>query len=88
MAETGENYTTARRMVIAERDPGRPPVALRVFLTPHVDLELTDEAARAYQAADEPGRRDLANRCSAPSEPGRLAFSCRRGGSPGRRSGR
>jgi hypothetical protein len=62
MAETGENYTTARRMVIAGRDPGQPPVALRVFLNPHVDLELTGEAARAYAAADEPGRRDLANR--------------------------
>jgi hypothetical protein len=62
MAETGENYTTARRMVIAGRDPGQPPVALRVFLNPHVDLELTGEAARAYAAADEPGRRDMANR--------------------------
>ena len=41
MAETGENYTTARRMVIAGRDPGQPPVALRVYLNPHVDLELT-----------------------------------------------
>jgi hypothetical protein len=38
------------------------PVALRVYLNPHVDLELTDEAARAYEAADEPGRRDMANR--------------------------
>jgi hypothetical protein len=27
-----------------------------------VDLDLTDEAARAYEAADEPGRRDMANR--------------------------
>jgi hypothetical protein len=62
MAETGENYTTARRMVIAGRDPGRPPVALRVYLNPHVDLELTDEEARAYAAADEPGQRDMANR--------------------------
>jgi hypothetical protein len=62
MAETGENYTTARRMVIAERDPGRPPVALRVYLNPHVDLELVGEAARAYAAADEPGQRDMANR--------------------------
>jgi hypothetical protein len=62
MAETGENYTTARRTVIAGRDPGQPPVALRVFLNPHVDLELTGEAARAYAAADEPGRRDMANR--------------------------
>ena len=62
MAETGENYTTARRMVIAGRDPGQPPVALRVYLNPHVDLDVTDEAARAYAAADEPGRRDMANR--------------------------
>ena len=62
MERTGENYTTARRMVIAGRDPGRPPVALRVFLNPHVDLELTDEMARAYVAADEQGQRDMANR--------------------------
>jgi hypothetical protein len=62
MAEAGENYTTARRMVIAGRDPGQPPVALRVHLNPHVDLELTTEAARAYAAADEPGQRDMANR--------------------------
>ena len=61
MAETGEKYTVARRMV-AGRDPGQPPVALRVFLNPHVDLELTDEAARAYAAAGEPGRRDMVNR--------------------------
>jgi hypothetical protein len=33
MAETGEKYTT-RRMVIAARDPGQPPVALRVYLNP------------------------------------------------------
>ena len=51
MEQTGENYTTARRMVIAGRDPGQPPVALRVYLNPHVDLELTDEAARAYRTA-------------------------------------
>ena len=62
MAETGENYTTARRMVIAGRDPGQPPVALRVYLNPHVDLALTDETARAYAAADEQGQRDMANR--------------------------
>ena len=62
MAQTGENYTTARRMVIAGRDPGRPPVVLRVFLNPHVDLELTGEAVRAYAAADEPGRREMASR--------------------------
>jgi len=61
MAETGENYTVARRMVIAGRDRGRPPVALRVYLNPHVDLALTDETARAYAAADEQGQRDMAN---------------------------
>jgi hypothetical protein len=33
-----------------------------VYLNPHVDLELTDEAARAYAAADEPGRREMASR--------------------------
>jgi hypothetical protein len=62
MEQTGENYTTARRMVIAGHDPGRPPVALRVYLNPHVDLELTGETARAYAAADEPGQWDMANR--------------------------
>ena len=62
MAETGENYTTARRMVIAGRDPGQPPVVVRVYLNPHVDLELTAEAGRAYAAADEQGRRELAGR--------------------------
>jgi len=62
MAATGENYTVARRMVIAGRDPGQPPAALRVFLHPHVDLALTDETARAYAAADEQGQRDMANR--------------------------
>jgi hypothetical protein len=62
MAETGENYTTARRTVIAARDPGQPPVALRVYLNPHVDPALTDETARTYTAADEPGQRDMANR--------------------------
>jgi hypothetical protein len=62
MAETGEKYTVARRMVIAGRDPGQPPVVLRVYLNPHVDLELTGEAARAYAAADEHGRREMASR--------------------------
>ena len=63
MAETGENYTIARRAVIAARDPGgRWPVALRVHLNPYIDLELTAEAARAFEAADEQGRRDMANR--------------------------
>ncbi len=62
MAETGEKYTVARRRVIAERDPGKPPVALRVYLHPHVDLELTAEAGRAYAAADERGRRDMVDR--------------------------
>jgi hypothetical protein len=62
MAETGENYTIARRAVIAGRNPGQPPAALRVYLNPHVDLALTDGAARAYEAADEQGQRDIANR--------------------------
>jgi len=61
MAETGEKYTVARRMIIAARDPGQPPVTLRVYLNPHIDLELPDEAARAYMAADEPGQRDIAS---------------------------
>lgn len=61
MEQTGEKYTVARR-VVAGHDPGQPPVALRLFLNPHVDLALNDEAARAYEAADEPGRRDMANR--------------------------
>jgi KH domain len=59
MAETGEKYTVARRMVIAGRDPGQPPVALRVYLNPHVDLELTGEAARASAAAGELVRRRI-----------------------------
>jgi len=63
MAETGENYTVARRAVIAARDRGqRWPVALRVHLNPYVDLEVTAEAARAFEAADEQGRRDMTNR--------------------------
>jgi hypothetical protein len=37
-------------------------VALRVYLNPYVDLELTTEAAREYEAADEPGRRNMASR--------------------------
>ncbi len=61
MAGTGENYTVARRAIIAGRDPGQPPVALRVYLSPHVDLALTDETARAYEAADEQTQRDMAN---------------------------
>jgi hypothetical protein len=48
-------------MVIAGRDPGQPPVALRVYLSPHVDLALTDETARAYEAADEQTQRAMAN---------------------------
>jgi hypothetical protein len=62
MAETGEKYTTARRMVIAGQDPGQPRTVLRVYLNPHVDLELTGQAARAYAAADEQGRREMADR--------------------------
>jgi hypothetical protein len=62
MEQTGENYTVARRAVIAGRDPGQPPAALRVYLNSHVDLALTHEAARAYEAADEQGQRDMADR--------------------------
>jgi hypothetical protein len=62
IAQTGEKYTVARRIVIAGRDGVQPPVVLRVYLNPHVDLELPDDAARAYAAADEPGRRDMASR--------------------------
>jgi hypothetical protein len=62
MAETGEKYTVARRMVIAGHDQGQPPVVLRVYLNPHVDLDLTAEAGRAYAAADERGRREMAGR--------------------------
>jgi hypothetical protein len=58
MAETGEKYTTARRAVLGDRDPDPPPAVLRVSL----DVQLTDEAARAYAAADERGRRELAGR--------------------------
>ncbi len=46
MAETGENYTTGRRMVIAGHDPGQLPAALRVYPNPYVDLDLTDEAGK------------------------------------------
>jgi hypothetical protein len=62
MAETGEKYTAARRKVISEHDPLQPPVTLRVHLAAHVDLEVTAKTARAYTAADEQGRRDMANR--------------------------
>jgi KH domain len=62
MAGTGEKYAVARRMVIAGHDAGQPPVVLRVYLNAQVDLELAGEAARAYAAADEPGRRDMASR--------------------------
>ena len=62
MAETGEKYTVARREVIAGQTPGRPPVMLRVYLNPHVDVELAGETAREYAAADEQGRREMAGR--------------------------
>lgn len=62
MEQTGQKYTVARRAVIAGRDPGQPPVVLRVYLKPHVDLELAGEAGLAYAAADEPGRREMASR--------------------------
>jgi hypothetical protein len=52
----------ARRKIIAQHDPGQAPVTLRVHLTPHVDLELTAKTARSYAAADELGRREMANR--------------------------
>lgn len=59
MAETGEKYTVARRMVIAGRDPGESSTVLRVYLNSHVDLALTAEEGRAYAAADEQGRHEL-----------------------------
>jgi KH domain len=62
MAETGEKYTVARRKVISEHDPVQAPVTLRVHLASHVDLEVTAQTARAYTAADEQGRREMANR--------------------------
>jgi hypothetical protein len=62
MAETGEKYTVARRMVISGRDPGQPPVVLRVYLNSHVDLELPAEVGRAYAAADEQRRREMVGR--------------------------
>ena len=58
MADTGEKYTVARRHVLAEHGA----VVLRVALRPQVDLELTRAAARAYAAADERGRREIAGR--------------------------
>jgi hypothetical protein len=61
MAETGEKYTVARRMVIAGRGPGESSMMLRVYLSSHVDLELTAEAGRAYAAADEQGRQEMAD---------------------------
>jgi hypothetical protein len=81
MAATGEKYTVARRMVIADHDPGQPPVVVRVYLNPHVDLELTAEAGRAYAAADEQGRREIAGQLlmdeieAARFEEGRVAAS-------------
>lgn len=59
MAETGEKYTEARRMVIAGRGSGQ---VLRVYLNSHVDVALTAETGRAYAAADEQGRRELVGR--------------------------
>jgi hypothetical protein len=62
MAETGEKYTVARRMVVAGGDLGESPRVLRVYLEPFVDLELTPETGQAYAAADEHGRRQMAGR--------------------------
>jgi KH domain len=62
MAETGEKYTIARRTVIAGHGAGQPPVIVRVYLHPYVDLELTAQAGQAYAGADEQGRRDMVDR--------------------------
>jgi KH domain len=62
MAATGEKYTIARRTVIAGHDAGRPPVIVRVYLNPYVDLELTAQAGRAYAGAGEQGPRDMVDR--------------------------
>jgi hypothetical protein len=62
MAETGEKYTVARRMVIAGRAPGESSMVLRVYLNSQVDLALTAEEGLAYAAADEQGRREMAGR--------------------------
>jgi KH domain len=62
MAETGEKYTIARRKVIAGHDAGQPPVIVRVYLNPYVDLELTAQAGQAYAGAGEQGRRDMVDR--------------------------
>jgi hypothetical protein len=71
MAETGEKYTVARRMVSA----GEPSVVLRVHLNSHVDLELSAEDGRAYAAADEPGRREMVERLLAERTTGITAGS-------------
>jgi hypothetical protein len=45
MSGTGLAIAQTSTVVIAGRDPGQPLVALRVYLNPHVDLELTEETA-------------------------------------------
>jgi hypothetical protein len=62
MAETGEKYTVAHRMVIAGHDPGQPPVILRVYLNPYVDLKLTAQAGREYAGAGQRRQRDMSDR--------------------------
>jgi len=62
MAETGEKYAVARRMVIAGHDPGQPPVILRVYLNPYVDLKLTAQVGREYAGAGQRRQRDLSDR--------------------------
>jgi hypothetical protein len=52
----------ARRMVIAGHDRGQPPVILRVYLNPYVDLELTARAGREYAGADQRRQRDMVDR--------------------------
>lgn len=51
---------TSRRVEAAYRTPDVAGQRRAVLAT--LDLELTRQAARAYAAADEPGRRDMANR--------------------------
>ena len=62
MAETGEKYAVARRMVIAGHDPGQPPVILRVYLNPYVDRKLTAQAGREYAGAGQRRQRDMSDR--------------------------
>ena len=53
MAEIGEKYTVVRRMVIAGHAPGQPPVILRVYLNPYVDLKLTAQLRAEDDSAED-----------------------------------